>query len=363
MTDLENQITDDYTGRRYYEWPDGQYWSATTILNGGIPRYGLIEWAAKVAAEKAVAMAESGQLAELLLERGADAAIRAIRAGKEERRDDAADVGKWLHRVAQAWGEGRDTPRVPTSIARHVEQLRRWFDKAQPRIVAVEAIVYHRGPDGFRYAGQVDLIAWIRNEQGVEELWLIDLKTGERIYPEAVIQLASYGRATFIADRDGETELPMPAVDRYGILHVRPTFAKLKPARVDEDCWLVFRHAAGVHTWGTELNRGRLDKPVGYPLHEDATWTETAKAATAEAASQPGAPSSRPSDERPGAQAPTPPSAPSGISPGSQSGTPTPGTTSGSRRRSSASRTASSPSRRRHNRRDERGRFAPGKAA
>lgn len=353
MSDLALQITDDRSGRRYYEWTDGQYWSATTILNGGIPRYGLIEHAAKTSAIRAVELAASGELGRILEEEGDDAAIRLIRAAKEDDRDAKADVGKWLHRVAEAWALGLDTPRTPTSIARHVEQLRRWFERAQPRVVAVEAIVYHRGPDGFRYAGQVDLIAWIRNEDGSEELWLIDLKTGERIYPEAAIQLGAYGRATFIAGPDGETELPMPAVQRYGILHVRPTFAKLKPARVDDETWLTFRHAAAVHTWGVELNRGRFDKPVGYPLHEDATWEQTARAETAITTS--------------GNESETPPTAPASSPPATTSGSPpsSSGRTSraGSRTRSARSRSTAQGGPARHNRRGPDGRFIAAEAA
>lgn len=366
MSDLALQITDDRSGRRYYEWTDGQYWSATTILAGGIPKGPfLIDWAAKKAAERAVAMAQDGRLAQLLEEQGDDAAIRLIAAAKEEAREQSADLGKWVHRVAEAWALGLETPRVPTSIARYVDQLRRWFEKAQPRVEAAEVTVYHRGPDGFRYAGTVDLIAWIRNADGTEELWLIDLKTGERLYPEAAVQLASYGRATFIGGPDGETELPMPAVERYGILHVRPTFAKLKPARVDEEAWLTFRHAAAVHTWGVELNRGRFEKPVGYPLHEDATWTQNARAATALAAQ---AETSSPSAAAPaiGAASSPPPTAsdppPSSGKRRSTAGSRTP--SASSRKRATAGSRSSTPRRStRHNRRGPDGRFIAGEAA
>lgn len=360
MSDLALQITDDRSGRRYYEWTDGQYWSATTIIAGGIPKGPfLIDWAAKKAAERAVAMAQDGRLAELLEEQGDDAAVRMIAQAKEEAREQAADLGKWVHRVAEAWALGLETPRVPRSIERYVDQLRRWFEKAQPRVEAVEVTVYHRGADGFRYAGTVDLIAWIRNEDGVEELWLIDLKTGERLYPEAAVQLSSYGHATFIGGPDGETELPMPAVQRYGILHVRPTFAKLKPAKVDEAAWLTFRHAAAVHTWGVELNRGRFEKPVGYPLHEDATWIENARAMTAMAASSPGQTSSEP----PIGAASSPPPTESGRPPSSGTRRSTAGSRSTSRssRRKATDGTRSGSSR--HNRRGPDGRFIAGAAA
>lgn len=368
MSDLALQITDDRSGRRYYEWTDGQYWSATTILAGGIPKPFLLDWAAKQAAIRAVEMAADGRLAELIEEKGDDAAVRMIALAREDVREEKADLGKWVHRVAEAWALGLETPRVPRSIERYVDQLRRWFEKAQPRVEAVEVTVYHRGPDGFRYAGTVDLIAWIRNADGVEELWLIDLKTGERLYPEAAVQLSAYGHATFIGGPDGETELPMPAVDRYGILHIRPTFAKLKPARVDEEAWLTFRHAAAVHTWGVELNRGRFEKPVGYPLHEDATWTQNARAATALAASsETSSPSTAAAPTDP---ASSPPPTASGRPRSSESrrSTPTAGSRSSSRssrRKATDEQPSSTPptGSRRHSRRGPDGRFIRSQAA
>jgi hypothetical protein len=66
-----------------------------------------------------------------------------------------------------------------------------------------------------KYGGTLDILARDRDGRTV----LADIKTGKAVYSEAVLQLTAYGEAEMIQTPAGQL-FPMPAVDRYAILHV-----------------------------------------------------------------------------------------------------------------------------------------------
>lgn len=67
------------------------------------------------------------------------------------------------------------------------------------------------------YGGTYDLIV---RYQG--QVWLLDLKTSAGYYPEFALQIAAYGHGEFVALPNDPTQYPMPQIERYGVVHLRP---------------------------------------------------------------------------------------------------------------------------------------------
>jgi hypothetical protein len=358
---LENQLTDENSGRRFYEWDDEQFWSVTTIIRDGLPKAGLIFWSAGETAKAALEGLKDGTLAELLRTEGEDAVIRRLKGARDESRNRKGDIGKLTHRVAEAWSKGRPTPTVPTAVEPFARSVRAWLEQTRPRIVAVEAQVYRRHDDPLeRYAGTLDLMAWLpTGPDGAEELWMIDVKSGERVYPESAIQLAAYGAADFIGDPYTGQELELPKPDRYGILHVRPRSSRLKPVDIT-GALEAFRHARGSYQWVIETSKGRIGKAIKeLTASPPAEPTDAAATNDAGGESSSDTPGSSPSSPRTTAAKPmSPGSTPRRTRSGPGSSTAKRRTTTGG----STGRSSSAPSRTssgRHSERDARGRFVP----
>jgi hypothetical protein len=304
---LENQLTDEYSGRRFYEWDDEQYWSVTTVIGQGLPKAGLVFWSAIETAKDAVAGIEDGSLTELYRTEGPDAVLRRLKGARDKSRDKSADIGRMTHRVAEAWAKRQPTPPVPAIVQPFAGSLRAWLEAVRPRIVATEAQVYYRSDDPLeRYAGTLDLLAWLpTGPDGAEELWMIDVKTGERVYPESAIQLAAYGAGHFIGDPLTGRELELPKPDRYGILHVRPRSTRLKPVDI-AGALEAFRHARGSYQWVIETSKGRIGKAIK-ELTATAPAEPTAAAASSADgdASSSGTPEPSPSSPRTARTRPT----------------------------------------------------------
>jgi hypothetical protein len=90
---------------------------------------------------------------------------------------------------------------------------------------------------------------WIATIGG--RLTLGDTKTGKGVYPEVALQLVALARAEFIITRDGE-ELPLPAVDLLGVLHLRPRSWALLPVTPGDASWRAFLAARELTSWLAE---------------------------------------------------------------------------------------------------------------
>lgn len=75
-----------------------------------------------------------------------------------------------------------------------------WFTTTKPEILATEQVVYN---EELAYAGTVDCICKIG-----EDVWLLDFKTGQSVWPEYELQLSAYAHADKID------------VDKLGILQI-----------------------------------------------------------------------------------------------------------------------------------------------
>jgi hypothetical protein len=163
---------------------------------------------------------------------GEDQAIKWAMGKADEQRDRAAKLGSSIHLLAdmvQRAPEGAEKAvesfRVSDEEKPYLEAWRRFtaFLEAQgASIVSSEHAVWGEG-----YAGTYDLIVQMPRNALLpnapdHQLWLVDIKTSKGIYPEYALQLAAYGHAAGIILPNDPKLYPMPKIDRYAVLHLRP---------------------------------------------------------------------------------------------------------------------------------------------
>lgn len=199
----------------YYTLPDGtRLMSVTNLIEAGVPKPGLVHWAAIEVAKAAIEVIP--RLARL---RGADAredAYQWLRRAAERKRDEAADLGSALHDVYEARVLGTPLPTPDEVQAPFFDAFSRFLDEHQPEFHAAELVVAN--PDD-QWAGKLDTI--MRLPRYGTALVTGDWKTGKKVYDEAALQLAAYRRATCGWLRDG-TEVVPPATDAAVVVHIRP---------------------------------------------------------------------------------------------------------------------------------------------
>lgn len=307
---------------RYYLWgkpPEG-YWSVTTIIDGGVPKF-LTAWAAKVVADLVITdldglrphsrartlrrrwersgrayvagLQAAGKLtsitrAERLPE--PDAVARWLKGQPERIRDAAAELGSDVHSEAdqlvkrlaldttEAYARGVGEFVVwPDRLALHMASFQQFLADWQPVFLATEATVFNRTQ---AYAGTLDAIAillfpasflreWgievdaaVADDERIPVVTVIDYKSGRGVYPTVALQLASYSRAEFVGLPDMTTRLPMPQAQLGAVLHLTPTGYALRPVRIGQDVFDAFLHVREVYRFNREL----ASKVLGPPL-------------------------------------------------------------------------------------------------
>jgi hypothetical protein len=206
---------------KYYWNGRGPYPSVTTILDV-MDKPALVSWAKRTVAEIAVNRWE--EVGGYIQKVSADAAINWLKGLPDYQRDAAGKLGSSIHLWADIASRGAEPDSEtfqPSDEERpYLEAYRgflTWLEQ-HGRIVSGEKMVWSQ--DG--YGGTYDLIVRFTCDchQG---LWLVDLKTAKTgPYPEWALQLIAYGTADFIIIEDDPTPYPMPEIQRYGVLHLRP---------------------------------------------------------------------------------------------------------------------------------------------
>jgi hypothetical protein len=242
-------------GHRVYVWQGRQFPSVTAILSGGVPKPFLPAWAAKAAAEYAIAHLD--RLA--LLPPGA--AVREVKRAPWTKRDTAADLGDLVHAAVEAHATGRPRPTLPAQAVPLLAAFDRFCADHDPGWLASEQTVVSRR---YGYAGTLDAIATLGGR-----VTLLDVKTGRGVYPEACLQLAAYAHADFTADPDGRTEQPLPAIQAGAVLHLRPGGYQLVPVPIGQAVLEAFLAARAVFCWATELAPTVLPTPTTSPHREE----------------------------------------------------------------------------------------------
>lgn len=282
---------DDF-GRRYYTWGNETFWSVTTIISGGVPKY-LHAHYAKLAAELALEAIEergpysrsraivrrltrlgrqniverqaAGELTSIKLDKltERDLALRWIKGAAERHRLAAADRGSAVHAEAEALvlQHAREATLLylahealtpwPEDIAGYQQGFLQFLDDWHPEFLATEFTIFNRTE---ACAGTGDAIMRIRLADGRTLLVLVDYKAGREIYAEVGLQLAAYSRGEFIGSPDGITEIPMIPVEAGAVLHLKANGTyRFALVRIDEPLWDAFRYAREVFRFALEL--------------------------------------------------------------------------------------------------------------
>jgi len=201
----------------YYLDGQGPILSVTTILKVVDKSGPLVGWAKRITAEAAVR--HSTELPGWVTTFGEDGAVSMLTKAASVIRDKAANAGSDVHSFAEAIARGKPVE-VPEELAPYVASYRTWLDQFQPEFLAAEEMVYsHHG-----YAGTLDAIVRIAGET-----WCLDYKTSKGVYAETALQLAAYGAADFIGRPGDPIHYAIPAIDQYGVVHIRPEGAELVP--------------------------------------------------------------------------------------------------------------------------------------
>ena len=208
----------------------------TTLIGKGLPKPAIPYWAARTVAEW---VADNPDLTDDIKRMGGRGpAVAFLKELPWQKRDEAAIRGTDVHALADPLAHGEEVA-VPEHLAAHVQGYVDWLDQSGARALLTERPVASRQ---WQYAGTLDLVA---DMDGAT--WLLDVKTSSGVYGSTALQLTAYGNAEFYLDADGH-ECPMPAIDRYGVLHVTEygTTLHTLPADCNDAAWKDFLHVAWV---------------------------------------------------------------------------------------------------------------------
>ncbi len=120
-----------------------------------------------------------------------------------------------------------------------------WFNETKPKVIANEVVVFSEGD---KYAGTIDLICKID-----KQVWVIDFKTGQTVWPEYELQISAYKHG-----------LKKPGIVKLGILQLGYQRNKNKYKFTEvEDKFELFK--AAYRIWHNE-NDGVEPKVRDYPM-------------------------------------------------------------------------------------------------
>jgi len=209
-----------FTPKRHLYTLDGERVPSVTSIVGVLPKGGLVYWAAKLVAE---AVADQASTVDAVRALGRDVMVAALRAVPDQAKRKAGDRGSLLHELATGVVKGEPSELIADpDIAGCLAGLARWFDDVG---FEAELIEHPVGSRAFGYAGRFDVIGSLERDRS--ERWLIDLKTSASVYGDTALQTAAYARADFHVVPGSDVELPMPRVDRIGVVHVQPELSEL----------------------------------------------------------------------------------------------------------------------------------------
>ena len=236
------------TARHLYYFNGAGPWPGVTSITRVLDAPALTNWKLNQVALSAIENAE-----RLVADREAgkvDAAVKYLTTLSTSAMDRGSRIHANIEQILRhepLTVDDRDAPAV--------EGARAWLNQQATehglRPVEVEAFLIH---ETYGYGGTLDLIAELDGE-----LWLLDWKTGKsvaspsgEVYRDHRLQLAAYAQAEFIARPNDETRYPVPAVTRFGIVHVTDGGTRLYEAAVTARDWVAFRACLNLYGWTKE---------------------------------------------------------------------------------------------------------------
>lgn len=236
----------------YYLDGTGPMPSVTGILKIVDKSGPLVGWAKRITAEAAVD--HRGELDEWVNLGGRDGAVGLLTRAATQITEKAATNGSEIHALAEAITLGHEVT-VTEEQSPFVDAYRQWRADFAPSFLAAEEMVCSLEHG---YAGTLDAIVEMAGE-----VWMLDYKTSKGVYPETALQLAAYGHAEFIGRAGDPTRYAIPAIDHYGVLHLRPEGYELVPFDVT-GAFAAFLSAKRLLDW--KERQKAIGAPVGPAL-------------------------------------------------------------------------------------------------
>jgi hypothetical protein len=241
----------------------------TTIMDRGLPKKALINWAANATAEYAIDHWD--ELSTL----APSARLKRMQGGRYESKDEAANRGTQVHKLGERIINGEQVV-VPDLLVPYVNSYVRFIDEFQLRAKHIEAVVYS---ETNRYVGTLDIFGDIllpdmpeydhlpRDDDGFVCDCLIDAKTNRSgIFGETALQLAGYRFAEFMQPdpADPDTAFEMPEVTWTGAVWIRPNGYSLVPvvAGVEQHRSFLYANQVGIFDQGA---RDLIGEPIEPP--------------------------------------------------------------------------------------------------
>ena len=234
----------DTPNGRFYPWKEGKYVSVTTVISEGIPKPGLDKWAIKRRIEIA-----ADKRKEIALVTKAKA-IEILTAADLYNGNDASALGSRVHAMCEKIAKGKDV--LPTKEEKpFIDNFRKFIDEHSPQFEETESTVFS---NTHGYAGTLDEIAVIDGKR-----YVLDIKTGKSVWPEAALQMSAYRYADFLG-RSGGHEEALPHINGGLVLHIRPDRYQIIPVDTGPNTFDTFLSALDIYRWNRIEGREAIGK-------------------------------------------------------------------------------------------------------
>jgi hypothetical protein len=268
--------------QRYYPWRGINYFSVTTLIDGGTPKFPLRKWGIKMVAEGALrnravlrAMLDECETPELCTKvrdmidlcPKCNQTVRYLKDLPYAFTQRAQDIGTFTHNAVEAYQLGKPMPPWPVAIRPRMTSFERFLADWAPVFEMSEATVYHRL---YQYAGTLDSVFLLEvarvtplvlatlpwdQPEGDRIRVLADWKTSARgIYSEVAMQLAAYRNAEFVGMPDG-SEIPMLPVHGALAISLTDEGYRLVPVDTGPEVFRAFLHAKEVFRFDVDISK------------------------------------------------------------------------------------------------------------
>lgn len=252
------------TAAHKYHFNGGPGMPGVTTVISKVDKSGpLIGWAKGVTAD--AALNNLTELETMMVDKGRAVTKSWLTAHATAESDAAKDLGTRIHILAEQISRGAE-PDVSELEWPYIRAYQQYLADFAPKIRSLEHYVANLSEG---YGGTYDFIADLDLGDGPKTT-LGDLKTGKGHYVEARLQLAALGMAEFIGLPNDPKAYPMPKIEQYAVLHVRPEayskgfqLYRVNITQADRDAFL---GALAIHRWAeAQPSKG---EPVPVPVRE-----------------------------------------------------------------------------------------------